>query len=246
MNVSQYFESISLELNALKNRVRNFIADAHWQTDGEWKESVLRNILRRHLPNSIEVGRGFIVRPDDSSSQIDVLIYDSSKPILYRDGDLVFVTPDSVRGIIEVKTRVSRSSLRPALNKLADNCAYIHRPALRRFHPYVGLFAYDTDLRTEDCAQALNSLRLAADGDEGRVVNHLALGDSFFIKFWYEPQVDHPHWHAYELKNRAAAYFVNNLIHTTAEDSVSLNQDIWFPSDGNEVHSLGQMLLRRQ
>ena len=74
MNVPEYFESISLDLNALKNRVRNFISDAHWQTDGEWKESVLRNILRRHLPKNIEVGRGFIVRPEDCSTQIDVLI----------------------------------------------------------------------------------------------------------------------------------------------------------------------------
>jgi len=56
MLTSNYFESLATELDALKNRVRNFIQDRHWQTDGEWKESVLRAFLRRNLPKSVQIG----------------------------------------------------------------------------------------------------------------------------------------------------------------------------------------------
>jgi len=131
MNVSDYFTSISLELNALKNRVRNFIADNQWQTDGEWKESVLRTILRRNLPDNIEAGRGFIVKPDECPSQIDVLIYDASKPVLYKDGELVFVTSDAVKGIIEVKSKIYRNTLKDTLSKLADNAEFAYRVTAR-------------------------------------------------------------------------------------------------------------------
>ncbi len=44
---------------------------------------------------------------DDASSQLDVLLFDATKPVLFRDGDLAFVTPDAVVGIIEVESRAT-------------------------------------------------------------------------------------------------------------------------------------------
>ncbi len=85
MDTKKYFESLSLEYDALKNRVRNFIAGNHWLTDGEWKESVLRSMIKRTISNTFAVGRGFIVKKESSSGQIDILIYDASRPVLYRD-----------------------------------------------------------------------------------------------------------------------------------------------------------------
>jgi hypothetical protein len=111
MNTNQYFLSLTQELRGLQNRVRNFIDDAHWQTDGEWKESVLRYFLRRNLPRNVEIGRGFVVSPKGCSSQIDVLIYDSTKPILFRDGDLVFITPDAVCGAVTAENVAYRAPL---------------------------------------------------------------------------------------------------------------------------------------
>ena len=52
MNVREYFQSLSQEIGALKHRVRHLIEDAHWQTDGEWKETVVRQVLRRHLSST--------------------------------------------------------------------------------------------------------------------------------------------------------------------------------------------------
>lgn len=64
-DLEAYHRSIANELQSLKDRVRNLVR--HWPTDGEYKEVALRNVLRRHLPETLHVGRGFIVTPDDSS-----------------------------------------------------------------------------------------------------------------------------------------------------------------------------------
>lgn len=82
MNPADYYRSVTLELDALKSRVRNLIADGHWPTDGEWKESVLRTVLRRHMPSTTGVGRGFIISQAGASTQIDVLLYDTGRPVL--------------------------------------------------------------------------------------------------------------------------------------------------------------------
>src|SRR5262245_16534154 len=95
-----YHKSLTDELHSLKNRIRDIVR--HWPTDGEQKEVALRTVLRRHLPESIIVGRGFIVTRDQASTQIDLLIVDGNAPTLFKDGDLMIVTPDAVRAIIEV------------------------------------------------------------------------------------------------------------------------------------------------
>src|ERR1039457_377758 len=134
-----YFRSITLEFQALKDRVRHFIRDQHWLTDGEWKESVLRAVPRRHLPQTICVAKGFIITKDGPSSQIDILLFDRTKPLLYQDGDLVIITPDLCMGVIEVKTRLDPTKLREAIQKLADCREYVSRSA--QCSPFTGLFS---------------------------------------------------------------------------------------------------------
>jgi len=119
-----YFQSLTERIDALKNRVRHFIGDAHWLKDGEWKESVIRSILRRHLPITVGVGTGFIAcHGGRVSTQNDILLYDRTKPILFQDGDFVIVTPRLVLGLIEVKTKVENSGtgFSGSAEKLADN-----------------------------------------------------------------------------------------------------------------------------
>jgi hypothetical protein len=141
MRVGDYFQSLAGEVDALCNRVRYLIEDHHWQTDGEWKESVVRQILRRHLPSSAVVGRGFVVASAGVSHQIDVFVTDANKPVLFKDGDFTIVTPDAVIGILEVKTRVDSSILRTVARKLGATMLLI------RGHPnpraFAGVFAFE-------------------------------------------------------------------------------------------------------
>ena len=99
-NFLNYHKSVTSELAAIKNRIRDLVT--HWPTDGEWKEAALRTVLRRHLPVSNQVSRGFIVGRESSSTQIDVFVLKQDKPTLFRDGDLVIVTADVPAAIVEV------------------------------------------------------------------------------------------------------------------------------------------------
>jgi hypothetical protein len=241
MNTGQYFQALSGEVKSLQNRVRNFIDGSHWLTDGEWKESVLRSMLRRHLPKSVEVGRGFIVSATGNSGQIDVLIYSSDTPVLFRDGDLVFVTPDAVLGVIEVKSNIaSPASLRKALRQLARNARFAARKKWNE--KFFGLFAYDATIQME---AALDLVATAAGGNPSIVADLVCLGDRDFIR-WSKAD---PHnvlsslgiWRGYQrLEGKAIGYFLHNAIQLLAPKSVGENVDVWFPIEGRDAALVGE------
>jgi hypothetical protein len=242
MDLIQYYKSIGKEMDVLKNRIRNIMEKPHWQTDGEWKESVLRTILRRHVPESIRIGRGFVRTAQQCSSQIDVLIYDSSYPILFQDGELVVITPDAVRGIIEVKSQATHNVLDEAMVKLSHNANIIHSGGGNNC--FIGLFTYTTKVSNHDWV--LSKLTQMACGQRKKVITHVSLGMSHFFRYWDEdPQNRNVtnKWHSYRLENLAPAYFLNNVLSSLSESSILLNQDVWFPGETKERYKCAEISL---
>lgn len=236
MNVREYFQSLSQEIGALKHRVRHLIEDAHWQTDGEWKETVVRQVLRRHLPSTAVVGRGFVVTAQAQTHQIDVLVHDASKPVLFRDGDLAFVTPDAVLGIIEVKARVNEAIFRQAATRISENSRLIRQhPNTRAFS---ALFAFDVDRRARPQRLADILAEVAPTYDDR--INFACLGTSTFFRYWNEdPETGrriYKSWHAYDVPELAAGYFVHNVVDAVSPESVFRNAEVWFPRPGKEPH----------
>jgi len=246
MDVKAHFRSITQELEALRDRVRNFsVATPHWPTDGEWKESVLRAVLKGYLPSHIEPLRGFVVTPNRGSGQIDLLLYDNRKPVLFRNGDLVFVTPDAVLGIVEVKSKIhNRTGLREALGSLADDAELIRTTRRGGGDVFVGLFSYQTNLGASHSEEVLKDLQQTANGRRERIISYACLGCSHFSMFWEQPPnghttTDYNTWHSYSLPDLAAGYFINNLVATVSADSVENNLNVWFPAISKELHKLG-------
>jgi hypothetical protein len=243
MNTTQYFLSLSQELRALQNRVRNFIDDAHWQTDGEWKESVLRYFLRRNLPQTVGVGRGFVVSPNGNSNQMDVLIYDSAKPVLFRDGDLVFVTPDAVCGVIEVKSSLNNTSFAKTVEKLTENISFIS--VYGRADKLFGIFSFESSVTTP---RALDILKDASRGVRRDVTDLVCLGDSNLIRWWHygpeRPTCMTEKWHSYRLQQTAPGYFLHNVVEFIDRESVERNAELWFPGDGKENDKDGEISLK--
>ncbi len=244
MNIEKYLESLSMELESLKDRVRDFVDNAHWLTDGEWKESVLRSLLRRNIPTTFSIGRGFIVSPERTSTQIDVLIYDLSKPILFKDGDLVFVTPDAVKAVIEVKTKINRSDLPSVIEKICENAALVRN--ITPSGKFFGLFSYE---RIEsDPEYLLSIIKDKVGGTGSRIINCVASGDSTFVRFWNLDPITDSHildsWHAYELPKRAPGYFIHNVVESICPESVNEYSTMWYPSAGKESSKVGEATLR--
>lgn len=162
---NSYHLSVTEELYSIKDRIRNLVA--HWGTDGESKEVALRSVMRRHLPESVIVGRGFIVGPNSSSTQIDVLIIDANKPTLFKDGDLLIVTPDAVVAVIEVKTKLrTKNDFKKAIKKLTK-IEEMCRDITGQDSVWTGLFVFEGD---ENQQEQILSATGAAYKDVKRVI----------------------------------------------------------------------------
>ena len=137
-----FHRSIAAELDAVKNRVRSLVE--HWGEDGAHKEVVLRAVLRRHLPDTVTVGTGFIVGDGQASTQVDILIVERSRATLFRDGDLFFVTPDAVRAVVEVEANLENAGVKETVLKLAKVAKHCPQTV------WTGLFGYDKGDITHD------------------------------------------------------------------------------------------------
>ncbi len=227
MDIPKYFHSLTLELEALKDRVRNFIEDAHWLTDGEWKESVLRSMIAERLPDAVRIAHGFVLTPAGPTTQCDILLYRADSPVLFRQGDLVFLTPDAVLAVIEVKSRATSTVLKDAIAKLAA-IGRILGP--ERHHCSLGLFAYESELKNDE--RTLTYIQELCP-ELSDTVNFVNLGCSTFIRFWdtkpFKPEDSDPYdtWHAYDLKNMSAGYFITNILDDVSP--VELFSGMWYP-----------------
>lgn len=241
-----YHKSIVSELRATQNRVRDLIGSGHWPSDGEHKETILRKTLRSHLPEALHIGRGFICYRRESSTQLDVLITNNNKPTLFKEGDLVIVTPDCVEAIIEVKTKQNSQELVATLTKLADQIQKVRQNDPNR-QCWAGLFVFDGPSRrarditvTNKSRDLLNALQQAARHERSRIVNCVSLGSRVFARYWDNSAdqvagpIDAPAWHSYIFDSQphndlAPAYFVSNLVWEISPNTSREMQFAWFP-----------------
>jgi hypothetical protein len=118
----RYLTSISEELRARSNRVRDLIGDRHWLSDGHHKEFILSTLLRCHLPSGILATRGFVVNPHDQnlcSKEQDILVVDCSREApLFHDGGVVICFPRMVMASISVKTTLTRQTVADVIDGL--------------------------------------------------------------------------------------------------------------------------------
>ena len=233
MNTSAYLKSLGDEMLALKDRVRYLISDSHWQTDGEWKESVVRQMLRRSLPPSVLVSRGFVVAGHAVTSQIDILLHRVDSPVIYRDGELVFLTPDAVVAIIEVKSRVTRGAFVKAVKKIGDNIALVREsPKCRAL---AGLISFETSGLVTSCWMSEAAKDIP---NSNFALNIAALGNDRFFRYWEltpeAPTRQYNSWHVYDLAGQSFGYFLHSVVEAANPESVRRNNSLWYPSTGKE------------
>lgn len=57
LNMKLFHKSTTEELRVIKNRVRNLIGDRNWGEEGRYKEAILRNVIKRFLPQNFKIGK---------------------------------------------------------------------------------------------------------------------------------------------------------------------------------------------
>lgn len=247
INTLEYQISINRELDTIKNRVRNLIGDANWGEDGRYKEEKLKSVLRTRLPNNLSVGTGFVLNQISHnenvvSKQIDILIYDNTQPTIFSEDDFVIVTQNSVRALIEVKSKVlSNRTDKNGLYKVVENFSSIVRfPRLSRTDNnriFRGLISFDFQGRINSTVID-DSLRLS-----GGLINHFSLGGNIFIRHWLDSEGLNPpieadcnanFYNIYELEDLSHSYFISNLIHMTTTADMSDRYFMDFPIEGTK------------
>lgn len=139
----------------------------HPAEDGRYVESILKETLKKFLPSKVEVLNGFILRAgvkssfsgkgrkndkDIHSSQLDLIIYDSTNyPVYQRFGDTAVVIPEGVIGIISVKKTLRRKEIMHEIKMLKEAgslCGFKGRKG-----PFLALVGMDDDIgkKPETC-----------------------------------------------------------------------------------------------
>lgn len=241
IDVLKYQSSISKEFLVFKDRVRSLIGNKHWGEEGRYKEIILMNFLRKHIPNNMSVGTGFIMNGNEYSkisSQIDIIIYDESFPVIFKENDFVIVHANSVLGIIEVKSQFYRNKFKEVLEKARVNASLI--PFERRI--FSGVFFYDCNTRD------FNNDEIFRDSlkDTSGKINHICFGENFFLKYWINPC----EYRLYEIKELSFSYFLSNLIEAAykiCNNYSNLKHLNWFLypiEESKEAHLIDRVEMR--
>lgn len=104
-------EEFDLQLNQLKRFTK------HGPSLGRFVELSLINLLSKYFPKNISFSSGFIhsMNPstqNKSSSQLDIICFDRiNYPIIFDINEIKIVTPLAVKGIIEVKSTLTKNAI---------------------------------------------------------------------------------------------------------------------------------------
>lgn len=232
-DILEYHRSLAAELDAVKNRVKHLTS--HRVTQGSFKEAALRSVLRRHLPEKIRIGTGFVINgQSECSTQVDLLLVDSDHPTLFKDGDLLIVTPGAVRGVIEVKTTLSGpQELTNTTRKVLD-CKLLCREWPGWNDIFTGVFVYDAG---ND--QALNLAQAAKTCyDEGKgLLDTFCYGTSLITSRGNVRQNDGDQIGSncivWDTPGLAPAYFNSFIISKLSRFEMMVNSSTWSPRQAN-------------
>lgn len=88
---------------------------------GTYREKILRDFLRLAVPARLDLGTGFLINAvGNISTQVDIVVYDNSAvPRVESTEHQRFFPVEGVCAIGEVKSRLTKATLRDAMNKLA-------------------------------------------------------------------------------------------------------------------------------
>ncbi len=95
---------------------------SHSGTRGNLAENLVREVIREFLPQRWAVGTGFIMDANRGrSNQVDVLIYDqfTMSPV-YRDGELVILSPGTAKVAVEVKSSLDKKEILGAYDNICS------------------------------------------------------------------------------------------------------------------------------
>lgn len=241
MNTKEFHISTGKELLAIKDRVRLLIS--HWGEDGRYKETILKSVIQRFLPAKYIIATGFVVKQTDdkqthiSSKQIDLIVYDSSYPTLFKEGDFVIVTPDSVKAIIEVKANMINQGFAKVVQKanemgqfIFDGKSDINAPFFNGIFSYEGFEELNSIVKVKRGIETADTDYISKTNFSKFKVNHISFNKDLFFKYWEQKLPNEQNW-VYKISDLSFSFFISNLMDYLSKQSVVENSHLWFSVD---------------
>jgi hypothetical protein len=172
----------------------------HNPTRGSAAENAIRTLLREFLPQRCGIGTGFMLTANGTASrQLDVVVFDQLQfAPLYRDGDLVIVSPDSVHVVVEVKSNLDSSALGEAFTNI---------DSVKALNPNVRGVVFGFESATSDTFRDHLPAKKAAHGTRGPD-QILCLGRKLFISL----DSTRTQYDCYELDRGPVQQLINEVL----------------------------------
>lgn len=119
MSMEQYYRKVQEKVMVQRDVINSLLKDP--RIIGDYYEAIVRDAVREAVSASFEVGRGVILAPDGhASKECDIIVYNAVEyGPLFSSGDIIVVSPEAVRCVIQVKGTVSMDNLGDAIQSLA-------------------------------------------------------------------------------------------------------------------------------
>lgn len=121
----------------IKTKIEQFVADyknlsrqifvneegklIHPGEFGIYREKIIKKLIEPFLPSRLAIGSGFIItHKDNISTQCDIIIYDKENTPVIETDEQRFFPVECVAGVIEVKSKLTKTQMKDALIKLTQ------------------------------------------------------------------------------------------------------------------------------
>ena len=119
MSMEQYYRKVQEKVMVQRDVINALLKDP--RIIGDYYEAIVRDAVREAVSASFAVGRGVVLAADGrASKECDIIVYNTVEyGPLFSSGDIVVVSPEAVRCVIQVKGTVSQDNLGDAIQSLA-------------------------------------------------------------------------------------------------------------------------------
>jgi hypothetical protein len=118
--MQQYYKKTQDGVLIQRDIIKSLIKDQ--RVIGDYYEAIIRDLIRKNVSEAFAVGRGVILSKEGKTSQeCDIIIYNAAEyGPLFRSGEIIVVSPEAVRCVVEVKGTITSKSLSDAVKNLSS------------------------------------------------------------------------------------------------------------------------------
>jgi hypothetical protein len=112
-----HYDKVKEELLAKREQLRTLTRQSKIQ--GDLSEALIREFIARHIDDRFAVKYGVLFDgKGKSSGECDVIIYEKKDKPYFEFGDLVIASSDAVRFVVQIKSSLTSSTLKDAIDSL--------------------------------------------------------------------------------------------------------------------------------